>query len=173
MADRHMLPKDNLTGSKGGTCVVPVWVSASRKCGYKRGMTKFGPKMPKLLKADGIYGERRLARRYGVDLELRYSLCTVAGEVEAGAGVARDISRSGVLLECQNRLAVRRPVELVIAWPFRLQNICQLELVVTGETVRSEGGRAAVRATDYRFRTRGSRGFEEQPAGRRRVLATA
>lgn len=117
--------------------------------------------------------DRRLDRRYLVDLELRYSLSTPSGMREAGAGIARDLSRGGVLLEAGDSLAPGRPVELVIAWPFQLQGVCNLELVVTGETVRIDGIRAGVRADGYRFRTRGGRSFEEQPALRQRLLAMA
>jgi hypothetical protein len=45
--------------------------------------------------------------------------------------------------------------ELAITWPFRLQGVCRLKLVVFGRVVRSDGDRVAIKMQRYEFRTAG------------------
>jgi hypothetical protein len=100
-----------------------------------------------------ICGERRGDRRYRVDLKLRYSFRVGNGAWQSGFGTVRDMSRGGILLAADRELPSGAAVELVIRWPFRLQGVCPLELVMEGEVVRVQGARAAIRSSRYQFRS--------------------
>jgi hypothetical protein len=45
------------------------------------------------------------------------------------------------------------PIELMIRWPFLLDGVRALNLVVVGSVVRSDAQHAAVRIVRYEFRT--------------------
>jgi hypothetical protein len=50
-------------------------------------------------------------------------------------------------------------VELRIAWPFRLHDICPLELAIQGTLVRTDEHVAVIRIRRYEFQTLGERSF--------------
>lgn len=102
---------------------------------------------------DSIGGERRSDRRYTLHLELRWKLIRRRRILEAGQGVTVDFSSGGVLFECDRSMPVGLNVELSIAWPVLLHNVSQLQLVVSGKVVRSQGRRTAIRMTQHEFRT--------------------
>ena len=54
-------------------------------------------------------------------------------------------------------------VEMYIDWPFLLQNVCPLELVVQGTVARRDSMGAEVRIDDYEFRTCGRFSFGQAP----------
>jgi len=101
-------------------------------------------------------------RRYDVGLEFRYRLLTSRGSARSGFGIVSNLSRGGALLQAETSLPVGSRVELFIKWPFRLQNVCPLDLVVVGRIVRAGDGRAAVHTESQSFRTRGGRFFTEE-----------
>ena len=76
-----------------------------------------------------ISGDRRRDRRYRVDLRLR---CHLGSGGESAFGSVRDMSRGGVLIAVDRELRQGAAVELVIEWPYRLQGVCPLELVMEG-----------------------------------------
>lgn len=100
-----------------------------------------------------IGGERRSDRRYALRLDLRWKLIRRRRILEAGQGSTVDFSSGGVLFETERAMPVGLNVELSIAWPVLLHNVSQLQLVVSGKVVRSQGRRTAIRMTQHEFRT--------------------
>jgi hypothetical protein len=68
-------------------------------------------------------------------------------------GTTRDLSSSGISFRCRRTLPEGCHVELTIEWPARHEDTESMELVVTGQIIRSDGGRIAVRMSSRRFRT--------------------
>jgi PilZ domain len=122
---------------------------------------------------DIIRGDRRASRRYDVGLELRYRIITANGSGRLGFGTARNLSRGGVLVQTDEPLPTGLQVELCVKWPYQLQNVCPLDLVIIGHTVRLDGARTAVRSASYSFHTRGARFFDEDAGESKRLLAIA
>ena len=98
--------------------------------------------------------DQRLHRRYPVTLELEYKLLKRGRVVQRGSGRTLNISRSGVLFEANEALAPGGLIELMISWPFLLERVCPLKLVIRGRVVRvDDGKRIAVRVTYREFHT--------------------
>ena len=55
-------------------------------------------------------------------------------------------------------------MEARIAWPFLLQNVCKLELVVRGPVIRVGARGTIMEIGSYEFQTCGERSFAEPPA---------
>jgi len=82
------------------------------------------------------------------------------GRVEqTGTGRTLNISSGGVLFETNDRLPQRGLVEVAMQWPYLLQGVCGLKLIMRGRIVRSGGDQreTAVRAEFREFRTAGIR----------------
>jgi hypothetical protein len=111
-----------------------------------------------------IHGDRRADRRYQYDMELRFSY-KLGSETRFGSGQTRDLSRGAVCFTTENPPPDGTDVELRIAWPYLLQNVCPLELVVRGTAaVTSERGTVLI-MSHYEFRTCGERSFDQAAAG--------
>jgi len=103
--------------------------------------------------------DRRANRRYPITLELQYKLLN-KGQVEhMGIGWTLDISSGGVLLEADTTLPTTGSIELAIHWPFRLEGVCKLNLVMRGQIVRCDTDPRviAVRAKYHELHTAGAR----------------
>ena len=101
--------------------------------------------------------DQRSKGRYPIALDLQYKVLR-GGRVErAGVGRTVNISSGGVLFETDDLLPSRGSVELAMKWPFLLQGVCGLKLVMRGRIVRSasNGKATAVRADFHEFRTAG------------------
>ena len=105
---------------------------------------------------EGIAGDRRGDRRYDLRLDLRWKLIRRRRILESGTGETVDFSSGGVLFQSERSLPTGLNVELAIAWPVLLHNTAQLQLVVTGRIVRSNGTRTAIQMTQHEFRTVGT-----------------
>lgn len=103
--------------------------------------------------AEMIGGERRSDRRYNLRLDVRWKLIRRRRILEAGQGFTIDFSSGGVLFETERAMPVGLNVELSVSWPVLLHNVSQLQLVVSGKVVRSQGRRTAIRMTQHEFRT--------------------
>jgi hypothetical protein len=57
-------------------------------------------------------------------------------------------------------------IELVMNWPFLLEGVCPLKLVMRGRIVRSDGQRVAIQAEQHEFRTAGMRASRVSAAAR-------
>jgi hypothetical protein len=115
---------------------------------------------------DSIAEDRRLDRRYDLNLELRWKLIRRRRILETGTGQTIDFSSGGVLFDTGRAMPVGLNVELAIAWPVLLRNTAKLQLVVSGKIVRSLGSRTAIQMTQHEFRTVGMSGDRRnvQPA---------
>ena len=111
---------------------------------------------------EGIHGDRRFDRRYGISLELRWKLVRRRKVLESGTGTTVDLSSGGVLFEAGRQLPVGLNIELSIAWPALLHDIAPMQLVVSGRIVRTHGSRTAIVMVQHEFRTAGA------PAGEHR-----
>lgn len=76
-----------------------------------------------------------------------------------GTGRTRDLGGESVCFETDQQILRKGDVELRIAWPVRLQDVCPLELVVRGTLVRTDEAVAVVRIRSYEFQTLGARSF--------------
>lgn len=106
-------------------------------------------------RAESAPPDHRARGRYPICLDLQYKLLRGSRVEQAGTGKTVNISSGGVLFETDDWLPPRGSVELALEWPFLLQGVCSLKLVMRGRIVRSESnGRAiAVRADFHEFRT--------------------
>ena len=116
-----------------------------------------------MARTDIIHGDRRADRRYSVEIPLRYSYMQ-KGVAYLGSGTVADLSRGGVrfLTDCPPPDGVG--IELRLAWPFLLQNVCPLELVIGGEVYGTGPRGTVVRLHHYEFRTCGARSFDQPSA---------
>ncbi len=110
-------------------------------------------------RADIIHGDRRYERRYESELSLEFSYRT-GGVTQFGSGQTVDLSRSAVRFLADTPPPDGAEVELRIAWPYLLQNVCPLELVVRGAATTGERG-TILAMRSYEFRTCGQRSFEQ------------
>jgi hypothetical protein len=110
-----------------------------------------------------IHGDRRRASRYQFELELRFTY-ELRGTPHFGTGRTEDLSRGAIRFMSENPPPDGALVELRIAWPFLLQNVCPLELVVRGPVATRERG-TILTMKNYEFRTCGQRSFDQASAG--------
>ena len=99
-----------------------------------------------------VEDDRRIHRRYPIALDCEYKM---SDSKSGGACRTINISSGGILLQAHETLSVRGQVDLSIRWPYELDDGCPLRLQVTGQVVRIEGGRLAVKIKRYEFRTAG------------------
>src|SRR5450432_2339328 len=104
-------------------------------------------------KPQAIAGERRGARRYGLQLELKWKLVRRCRVLDTGAGRTFDLSSSGIIFYAGRELPEGLNVELSIAWPVLLHNVAPLQLTVAGRIVRCEGRIVAIEMVQHEFRT--------------------
>lgn len=122
-----------------------------------------------MARTDIINGNRRVDRRYSVEIPLRYSY-SQKGIAYLGAGTVADLSRSGVRFMTDAPPPAGVEVELRLAWPFLLQNVCPLELIIRGEVYHTGPRGTVVTLHHYEFRTCGTRSFD-QPNARAEVCS--
>jgi len=107
--------------------------------------------------SDAKRNEQRLNGRYPITLELQYKLLSKGRVEKLGNGRTLNISSGGVLFETDDLLPPDGPIELAMNWPFLLEGVCSLKLVMRGRIVRSDPKvkAAAVKAEYHEFRTAG------------------
>ena len=98
-----------------------------------------------------IHGDRRLQRRYPIELELEYKIIKDDRVVSRGVGKTENISSGGVLFQPTERVPVGPHVELAVRWPAVLGNVQFLELCISGKMVRSDSRGVAMRMSRYHF----------------------
>jgi c-di-GMP-binding flagellar brake protein YcgR len=101
--------------------------------------------------------ERRGSSRYPVKEDVRYRILQSKAVQMNGSGRTLDMSSGGILFTTSERLQPGQVVEVAVNWPAELHGTCRLQLVVTGQVVRSDNNTAAVRVDRYEFRTRASK----------------
>jgi len=115
------------------------------------------------MSVDVISGDRRSNQRYQCAMNLRFERTKPTGEVEIGHGVTGDLSRDALRFSADEPVEVGAELVTHLDWPFLLQNICRLELVLKG-SVQSVTRRGAIlKIRSYEFRTCGERSFWEAP----------
>jgi len=114
-----------------------------------------------------IGGDRRVDRRYGIQLELKWKLIRRRKLQDAGVGRTLDLSSGGIRFDATRQLPVGLNVELSIAWPALLHNVAPMQLMISGKIVRASGSQVAVHVTQHEFRTAGV------PVEQREVLSMA
>ena len=102
------------------------------------------------------YGDQRSHRRYPIILEVEYRLSRNR-VVRFGSASTLNISTGGLLFEVNDVLPSSGPIRLMLNWPFVLDEVCPLKLVIDGHIVRNEGNRIAIRIEYYEFHTAGAR----------------
>lgn len=82
--------------------------------------------------------DRRLARRYEIELDLRIAAMGAGGVANIGSGRSCNLSSGGVLFESAAQLPVGAHVELWIRWPAPLDRTRPLTLIANGIVVRKQ-----------------------------------
>ena len=97
--------------------------------------------------------DRRVYRRYPLDVELEYKLIHNRRAIETGHGKTVNASSSGILFQSRRALPPGMDIELSIAWPARIGDVVALKLWVSGRTVRGQDHCTAVKILRHTFRT--------------------
>jgi hypothetical protein len=97
--------------------------------------------------------ERRSRQRFPLALAVEYKL--LGRSERSGIGWTRNISSRGVLFEAAEREPIAGTIELMVNWPWVLDNTCALKLVMRGRVVRMEGRGVAIESIEHEFRTAG------------------
>jgi hypothetical protein len=96
--------------------------------------------------------ERRINRRYNLHLPLHYRVARRGLPPITGLGTTRDVSSMGLSFRCRRALPIGSHVELSIEWPARHGEDGAIELHVSGQIVRSDGGKISVAMSSRQFR---------------------
>jgi c-di-GMP-binding flagellar brake protein YcgR len=108
--------------------------------------------------ADSEASDQRSHLRYPISLEVEYKLLNRGHTKSRGSGRTLNISSGGALIAISNQLALGARVEVIVDWPFLLDGIRPLKLVMRGRVVRSVGTSIAIRTEHRKFRaTSGSK----------------
>jgi hypothetical protein len=107
--------------------------------------------------------DRRANRRYPIALRLQYKLIAKGRVQRLGLGRTINISSHGVLFESEDAMPTSGQMELVLNWPFALQGVCALKLVMRGRILRTQEKTVALKTVFREFRTAGRSGLGEPP----------
>jgi hypothetical protein len=106
----------------------------------------------------------RSHRRYPLQLDADYKVLRSRRIERAGNVTTLNISSRGVLLsETSGSLPVNGLIEVAIGWPFLLEGVCRLKLVMRGRIVRSDERGTAVEVWSHNFHTTGPPAIGRQP----------
>ena len=119
-----------------------------------------------------IHGDRRVDRRYDLQLDLQFSYLH-DGKNCWGSGHTIELSRGGIRFFAEMAPPIGADVELRIHWPFLLQNVIPLQLVVHGAILRADGRGAVLVVREYAFQTCGDHAFDQAVAPERSCSITA
>jgi hypothetical protein len=108
--------------------------------------------------------EQRSHQRYPIELEMEYRLLNKGRAEHFGSGKTRNISSGGVLFEALGSPPAGSSIELMLSWPFLLEGVCPLRLVMRGRIVRSDVRGVAIQSTYHEFRTAGTRVPKDRPS---------
>ena len=110
-----------------------------------------------------IHGDRRMQKRYPIELELEYKFLKNGKVISAGAGRTGNISSGGVLFHAAEGIPQGASVELAVRWPAVLGDAPFVELCIYGQLVRSDSHGLAMRMSKYHFQKPGDprRAYEE------------
>lgn len=92
-------------------------------------------------------------RSYPVQLGVRYKVVRDGQPVVQGNGRTRQLSSSELVFTTDQRLPIGA-VEVALDWPFRLDGVCPLQVVVFGHVLHGSDQACTVRIERHEFRTR-------------------
>jgi hypothetical protein len=95
--------------------------------------------------------ERRLSRRYEVDLAIRVRTLQTGTESEWLDGTVLDLSNTGISFQCRRPLPMNAPIEIIIDWPSKQDGPNAICLRASGRVVRSHDDRIAARMSSCRM----------------------
>jgi len=101
--------------------------------------------------------DQRTHQRYPIELEMEYRLLNKGRAEHFGTGKTRNISSGGVLFEALGMPPAGSSIEVMLSWPFLLEGVCPLRLVMRGRVVRSDVQGIAIQSSYHEFRTAGTR----------------
>jgi len=99
--------------------------------------------------------DQRLHQRYPITLKVEYKLLKKGRVARLGSGRTMNISSGGIYFEADESLPSRGRIELAMEWPFLLEGVCALKLVMRGRIVRTDDKGVAVHIAQHEFRTAG------------------
>jgi hypothetical protein len=114
--------------------------------------------------------EQRGHKRFPISLEIQYRQLHRGREARRGSGRTINMSSGGILFDTEHPLTPGVTVEIFVNWPFLLEGVCPLKLVMRGRVVRADGMSAAIQTKQHEFRVAGSRTASSE-AGRSRSIA--
>ncbi len=104
-----------------------------------------------------ISTDQRTRQRYPIELEMEYRLLSKGRAEHSVTGKTRNISSGGVFFEALGTPPAGSSIEVMLSWPFLLEGICPLRLVMRGRVVRSDVRGIAIQSSYHEFRTAGTR----------------
>jgi hypothetical protein len=119
-----------------------------------------------------IQGDRREDRRYDLELDLQFSYQQDGGTCW-GVGRTVELSRGGIRFSTETPPPNGIGVELRIHWPFLLQDVIPLQLVMRGTILRSDFRGTVLKVAHYAFRTCGQHSFDQAATPERTCSITA
>jgi hypothetical protein len=93
-------------------------------------------------------------KRFPLTLEMRYSATDGRGPEAPGSGRTIDVSSSGLTFTADRKLAAGQKLDVSIDWPVALDGGVQLQLILSGVVVQTDGTTTALRIQRHEFRTR-------------------
>jgi hypothetical protein len=105
--------------------------------------------------------ESRSRPRYHLNLELQFSY-RLGNRTYHGTGRTRDLSGKAISFESDQELPRGVQLELCIAWPFALQGLLPLDMIIHGALVKKQRSLAVLRLDEFEFRPRGEASFHAQ-----------
>jgi hypothetical protein len=96
--------------------------------------------------------ERRIAKRYLLDLDLTYAVLFRGKTVDSGFGHTVDWSSAGLRFVGERPIGLGRKLELAVRWPLTIDDGAPIKVVISGKTVRTKELVTAVRIDGYEFR---------------------
>ena len=98
--------------------------------------------------------DQRTHTRYPIALELQYKVMGGGRTEQVGVGRTVNISSRGVLFEADDA-PDEGSIEVAMNWPFLLDDVCYLKLIMRGHIVRRSDGLLAMKVAHHEFRTAG------------------
>jgi hypothetical protein len=100
--------------------------------------------------------ERRASVRFPLILDLRYVVVGRRAPSETGSGRIIELSSAGLSFTAERPLSIGQNVDVSIDWPALRDGGVPLQLIMSGNVVRSDGSVVALKIERHEFRTRRS-----------------
>jgi hypothetical protein len=105
---------------------------------------------------------KRVRNLYPLSMSMRYTAHNVLKQYE-GSGKTMLLNGREVFFTADKSLEVGMEISVSVEWPVVLENNVQLQLVVEGDIVRSEGKWTKLEIKRYHFKTRGQWNIARPP----------